>query len=130
MTLNKDIPTILPNTTHQQTSITWHSICICNTWSRPFANIQYYNHTNIHTVTIIKQTDTDLEQISHHYLYHTYTRCFTQYITTLSFRETKLFRDSWQWFYPGSIPGHGKIMNVPVFYHEVNMVLWALFSNA
>ena len=23
----------------------------------------------------------------------------------------------------------GKIMNVPVFYHEVNMVLWTLFAN-
>ena len=44
-------------------------------------------------------------------------------------RETKLCRASAQWFYPGSIPGHGKVMNVPVFYHEVNMVLWALFSN-
>ena len=30
---------------------------------------------------------------------------------------------------PGSIPGQGKIMNVPVLYHEVNMVLWALLSN-
>ena len=32
-------------------------------------------------------------------------------------------------FYPGSISGQGKIMNVPFFYHEVNMVLWALFRN-
>ena len=30
---------------------------------------------------------------------------------------------------PGSILGHGKIINDPVFYQEVNMVLWALFSN-
>ena len=29
----------------------------------------------------------------------------------------------------GSIPSQGEIMNVPVFYHEVNMVLWALFCN-
>ena len=28
-----------------------------------------------------------------------------------------------------SIPDHGKIKDVPVFYHEVNMVLYALFSN-
>ena len=26
----------------------------------------------------------------------------------------------------GSIPGQDKIMNVPVFYYEINMVLWAL----
>ena len=36
-------------------------------------------------------------------------------------RETKLFRTSAEWFYPGSIPGQGKIMNVLVFYDEVNM---------
>ena len=29
-----------------------------------------------------------------------------------------------------SIPRQGKIMNVPVFYYEVIMVLWALFNNA
>ena len=29
----------------------------------------------------------------------------------------------------GSILVEGKIMNTPVFYHEVNMVLWALSSN-
>ena len=28
----------------------------------------------------------------------------------------------------GSIPGQGKIMNVPI-YHEINMVLWALIIN-
>ena len=44
-------------------------------------------------------------------------------------RETKLFRASAQWFYMGSISGHGKIMNVPIFYHKVNMVLWTLLSN-
>ena len=38
-------------------------------------------------------------------------------------------RASAQWFYLGSIPGQRKIMNVPVFYHEVNMVLGALFTN-
>ena len=27
-----------------------------------------------------------------------------------------------------SIPGQGKTMNVPVFCHKVNMVLWTLFS--
>ena len=27
-------------------------------------------------------------------------------------RETKLFQASAQWFYPGSIPGQGKIMNI------------------
>ena len=46
----------------------------------------------------------------------------------------------WQWivnhndmtaqlFYLGSILGQGKIMNVPVFYREVNMVFWTLFTN-
>ena len=44
-------------------------------------------------------------------------------------RETNLFRASAQWFYTGSIPSQGKIMNVPVIYHEANMVLWALFTN-
>ena len=44
-------------------------------------------------------------------------------------RGAKLFRASAQWFYLGLIPGQGKIMNVQVFYHEVNMALWALFSN-
>ena len=39
-------------------------------------------------------------------------------------RETSCFET------PGSNPGQGKIMNVMVFYHEVNMILWALFSNA
>ena len=29
----------------------------------------------------------------------------------------------------GSIPGQGKIMNVSVLYHEVNMVLWTLYTN-
>ena len=29
----------------------------------------------------------------------------------------------------GSIPGQGKIMNVPVFYREINMVIWELFRN-
>ena len=28
-----------------------------------------------------------------------------------------------------SIPGQGKIVNVPVFYNEVNMILQALFIN-
>ena len=28
-----------------------------------------------------------------------------------------------QWFFPGSIRGQGKIINVSVFYHQVNMVL-------
>ena len=31
--------------------------------------------------------------------------------------------------YMGSIPGQCKIMNVPVFYHEVNMAFLTLFSN-
>ena len=31
-------------------------------------------------------------------------------------RETSSFFV--QWFYQGSIPGQGKIMNVTVFYHE------------
>ena len=34
-----------------------------------------------------------------------------------------------QWFYLGSIPSQSKIMNVPVLYPEVNMVLCALFTN-
>ena len=38
-------------------------------------------------------------------------------------RETSCFIDL------GSIPGRGKIMNVLVFYLQVNMVPWALFSN-
>ena len=38
-------------------------------------------------------------------------------------RETSCIRGSAQWFYPGSTPGQGKIMNVPVFYHEVNGTL-------
>ena len=29
----------------------------------------------------------------------------------------------------GSIPGQNKIMNLPVYYHAVNTVLWALVSN-
>ena len=27
----------------------------------------------------------------------------------------------------GSIPDQGRIMNVLVFYHELNMILWTLF---
>ena len=38
-------------------------------------------------------------------------------------RETSCFEPR------GLIPGQGKIMNVPVFYHEVDMVLWTLFTN-
>ena len=29
----------------------------------------------------------------------------------------------------GLIPGLGRIMNIPVFYHEVSIVLYALYSN-
>ena len=43
--------------------------------------------------------------------------------------KTSCLRASVQWFYLGSITSQGKIMNVTVFYHEVNMVLWSLFSN-
>ena len=69
-----------------------------------------------------------------HKMYQSLCYClydYAQYVGRLAQlrRETKLFRASARWFYPGSIPGQGKIMNVQVFYHEVNMVLWALFSN-
>ena len=39
-----------------------------------------------------------------------------------------MFLASAQWFYLGSILSQGKVMNVPVFYHEVKIVLWALFN--
>ena len=41
----------------------------------------------------------------------------------------QLLRRKTSCFYPGLIPGQGKIMNVPAFNHEVNMVLWTLFTN-
>ena len=44
-------------------------------------------------------------------------------------RETSCFEPLRSGITQGSIPGQGKIMNVPVFYHEVNMVLWTLFTN-
>ena len=44
-------------------------------------------------------------------------------------RETSCFEPSHSGFTDlGSIPGEGKITNVQVFYHEVNMVLWALVT--
>ena len=46
-------------------------------------------------------------------------------------RETNCFEPPRSRFTDlSSIPGQGKITNIPVFYHEVNMVLWVLFSNA
>ena len=47
----------------------------------------------------------------------------------LLLRETSCFEPPRSWFYLGSIPCQGEIMNVPVFYHEVNIVLWTFFSN-
>ena len=44
-------------------------------------------------------------------------------------RETSCFESPRSGFTRGSIPGQCKIMNVPVFHHEVNMVLWTLYTN-
>ena len=43
-------------------------------------------------------------------------------------RETSCFEPPYSGFRDqDSIPGQSKIMNIPVFYHKVNIVLWALY---
>ena len=44
-------------------------------------------------------------------------------------RETSCFEPPRSGFTRVQFPGQGKITNIPVFNHEVDMVLWTLFTN-